>query len=112
MKQQEVTQLLGQLGQGDPTALDRLVFIVLDELHRLALLPTDNWRIAVSLQLLGEARLTLGQAERAEALLIEAWRILMLTPDLHPEPVEQTRKLLIALYEDSNRPDMADRYRS
>jgi len=36
MKQQEVTQLLGQLGQGDPTALDRLTPIVLDELHRLA----------------------------------------------------------------------------
>ena len=26
--------------------------------------------------------------------------------------VEQTRKFLIALYKDSNRPDMADRYRS
>ena len=78
---------------------------------RQALLPADNWRIAVSLQLLGEARLTLGQTDRAEPLLIEAWRILMRTPELHPEPIEQTRKLLIALYEDSNRPDMADRYR-
>ncbi len=56
--------------------------------------------------------MTLGQTEQAEALLIDAWRILMLTPELHPEPVEQTRKLLIALYEDSNRPDMVDRYRS
>jgi serine/threonine protein kinase/tetratricopeptide (TPR) repeat protein len=71
----------------------------------------DDWRIAVTKNLLGAALTTLARHQEAEALLVDAHRVLK-DMDARRKDAEMNITLLIALYEAWGRPDRAARYRS
>ena len=71
----------------------------------------DDWRVAVTKSYLGEALTTLARHQEAEALLVDAHRMLK-DVDARRKDAQGNITRLIALYEAWGRPDRAAMYRS
>jgi eukaryotic-like serine/threonine-protein kinase len=71
----------------------------------------DDWRVAVTKSFLGEALTTLARHQEAEALLVDAHRVLK-DVDARRKEAQTNVTRLIALYEAWGRPDRAAAYRS
>jgi eukaryotic-like serine/threonine-protein kinase len=73
--------------------------------------PAGNWRIGEAKGLLGECLTALGRYEEAEALLLDARRLLKEGPGWEGEQAQANRLRLIALYEAWGHPEKATAYR-
>jgi eukaryotic-like serine/threonine-protein kinase len=73
--------------------------------------PAGNWRIGEAKGLLGECLTAMGRYDEAEALLLDAHRLLKAGPGWEGEQAQATRLRLVALYEAWGRPEKATAYR-
>jgi eukaryotic-like serine/threonine-protein kinase len=73
--------------------------------------PAGNWRIGEAKGLLGECLTAQGRYEDAEAMLLDAHRLLKEGPGWEGQEARETRRRLLALYEAWGRPEKAAAYR-
>jgi serine/threonine protein kinase len=97
------------LARGDAKAAEPLLARAL-RIRRRAF-PEDDWRIAVTKSILGQSLTVLARYREAEALLVDADRVLNDAPSRQDQAKANIRRL-VALYEAWDRPEAAAIYRT
>ena len=97
------------LAKGDAAAAEPLLRQSLAA--RLRAFGADDWRVGMTKSLLGSALTSLGRYDEAEALLLEARRLLKDVPGAQGREAKATVTRLHTLYEAWRRPDKAAEFR-
>ena len=98
------------LARKEPSAAEPLARDALRIRQRLY--PTEDWRVAVPMSVLGAALMALARYDEAEVLLLNAQRVLKDIPGAQEQEARATRSRLVALYEAWGRPEKAAVYRA
>jgi serine/threonine protein kinase len=104
----EIYLARAHLNRGAPAAAEPLLRDALRIRQRT--LPAADWRIGVAKSNLGDALTELARYDEAEALLLEAQRVLKDVPGAQGQEAEATRARLAALYEARSHPERAAQF--
>jgi tetratricopeptide (TPR) repeat protein len=97
------------LAENDPSGAETLLRDALARQQRTS--AAGDWRLAATQGMLGGLLARRGEYEAAEALLLDANRVLKDVPGRQGREAAATRESLVALYQELRRPESAARYR-